>query len=230
VGLRGPATNSLTTEATIFLIGFCNEERECRSPRGGASIGTLCSGGNSHCVDREFSFSDLALIALACSQRAKEKRLARVSREPLSLGELPSDWHPRSNTKRRQRIAACNIKIARDVALKPQTAKPSAVRGQRICEPQTSAVQDDCAGRRMLCGNTNQNGAKTPRSHDSSADYTFCAIIIVTDINALPPPRIRHRIKRTATRAKERVAFRDWPCKRHGGLPYPDSSPSHNQT
>jgi hypothetical protein len=24
-----------------------------------------------------------------------------------------------------------------------------------------------------------------------------CAIIIVTDINALPPPRIRHRIKRS---------------------------------
>jgi hypothetical protein len=30
---------------------------------------------------------------------------------------------------------------------------------------------------------------------------------------------LRHRIKRSATRAKEGVAFRDWPCKRHGGLP-----------
>jgi hypothetical protein len=61
-----------------LLIGFRNEERECRSPRGGASIGTLCSGGNSHCVDREFSFSDLALIALAARQIAqRKKKLAR---------------------------------------------------------------------------------------------------------------------------------------------------------
>jgi hypothetical protein len=28
------------------------------------------------------------------------------------------------------------------------------------------------------------------------ADHTFRSIIVITDINALPPPRIRHRIKR----------------------------------
>jgi hypothetical protein len=48
-----------------FLIGLCNEERECRSPRGDASIGTLRSRGNSHCADCEFDFSDLAVIAFA---------------------------------------------------------------------------------------------------------------------------------------------------------------------
>jgi hypothetical protein len=64
------------------LIGLCNEERECRSPRGDASIGTLCSRGNSHCVDREFSFYDLALIALAARKSRKIKRGSRGSREP----------------------------------------------------------------------------------------------------------------------------------------------------
>ena len=51
------------------LIELCNEERECRSPRGDASIGTLCSRGNGHCADREFNFSDLALIALAVRRK-----------------------------------------------------------------------------------------------------------------------------------------------------------------
>ena len=64
------------------MIGLCNEERECRSPRGDASIGTLCSRGNSHCVDREFSFYDLALIALAARKSRKIKRGSRGSREP----------------------------------------------------------------------------------------------------------------------------------------------------
>jgi hypothetical protein len=65
---------ALLGEATIFLIGLCNEERECRSPRGDASIGTLCSRGNGHCADREFNFSDLALIALALLAGSHEQR------------------------------------------------------------------------------------------------------------------------------------------------------------
>jgi hypothetical protein len=47
-----------------FWIGVGHEGREFRSPRGDASIGTLCSRGNGDCADREFNFSDPALIAL----------------------------------------------------------------------------------------------------------------------------------------------------------------------
>jgi hypothetical protein len=73
----------ISSLATIFLIGLCNEKRKCRSPRCDASIGALCSRGNRHCADREFSFSDLALIALAPRKSRKiTKRLARGSREP----------------------------------------------------------------------------------------------------------------------------------------------------
>jgi hypothetical protein len=57
------------------------------------------------------------------------------------------------------------------------------------------------------------------RSHRLSADHTLCGIIVITDFNALPPPRMGHRIKRSTTRAEEGSAFRDWPCKRHGGFP-----------
>jgi hypothetical protein len=32
-----------------------------------------------------------------------------------------------------------------------------------------------------------------PRSHRLSADHTLCGIIVITDFNALPPPRIQVR-------------------------------------
>ncbi len=44
------------------------------------------------------------------------------------------------------------------------------------------------------------------------ADNTFGDIAI-----ALRKPRMRHRIKGSAMRTTERVAFRDGPCKRHFG-------------
>jgi len=56
---------------TIFGSDFGHEERECRSPRGDASIDTVRSRGNCHCADREFVFADLALIAWAAPESRK---------------------------------------------------------------------------------------------------------------------------------------------------------------
>ena len=55
---------------------------------------------------------------------------------------------------------------------------------------------------------------RIPFVHDLSTDYTFGDITV-----ALRKPRMRHRIEGSAMRTEERVAFRDWPCKRHIGLP-----------
>jgi hypothetical protein len=57
-----------------------------------------------------------------------------------------------------------------------------------------------------------------PRSHRLSADHTFCNIMVITDFNTLPPPRMRHSIMGSTTRAKEGLAFWDWTRKRHSGL------------
>jgi hypothetical protein len=60
------------------------------------------------------------------------------------------------------------------------------------------------------------NVSRIPRGHDLSADHTPGAVAVPVRF-----ARIRHRIKGTATLAKEAVAFRDCPDKRHGGLPQP---------
>ena len=64
--------------------GMLNENEIAITRGGDASIGTLCSRGNRHCVDREFDFADLALIALAARKSRKIKRGSRGSREPSS--------------------------------------------------------------------------------------------------------------------------------------------------
>jgi len=67
--------------ATIFWSSFDHEEREFRSPRGDASIGTLCSRGNSHCADREPNFSDHALAFAA--RKSRKRKEAREGIPPL---------------------------------------------------------------------------------------------------------------------------------------------------
>ena len=42
-----------------------------------------------------------------------------------------------------------------------------------------------------------------PRSHRLSANHTLYGIIVITDFNALPPPRMRHRIKGSTTGQKK---------------------------
>jgi hypothetical protein len=66
----------------------------------------------------------------------------------------------------------------------------------------------------LECGNV----SCIPRSHRLSPGHTFCNNMVITDFNVLPPPRMRHRIMGSTTRAKEGLAFRDWSRKRHSGL------------